>query len=113
MLNNFLKSVSAAAVISVGLILPATTLMAHQSPNADQAKNDGADRNLMLQIRRDIVRDKTLSTYAHNVKIIAQNGTVTVKGPVRSDTEKKAILDHAEKHAGQGHVVDQITVHSN
>ena len=28
--------------------------------------------------------DKTLSTCAHNVKVIAQDGQVTLKGPVRT-----------------------------
>lgn len=109
-MNNILKYATGLAVVSTGLLLHAPALDAYQAPTADQAKNDGADRNLMLQIRRDVVRDKSLSTYAHNIKIIAQNGTVTLKGPVHSDAEKQAILAHAEKHAGQGHVVDQISV---
>jgi hyperosmotically inducible protein len=52
------------------------------SPTADQQKENSTDRELARQIRRAIVKDKSLSTNAHNVKIIAQNGTVTLKGPV-------------------------------
>src|ERR1700722_20083459 len=52
---------------------------------ADQQKMNPADRDLSAKIRRSIMADKSLSTYAHNVKIISQNGTVTLKGPVRSD----------------------------
>jgi osmotically-inducible protein OsmY len=37
------------------------------------------------------MRDKTLSTYAHNVKVIAQGGQVTLKEPVRSDEEKHSV----------------------
>jgi len=48
---------------------------------ADQQKSNPADRDLTSKIRRAIVDDKTLSTYAHNVKVISQNGTVTLKGP--------------------------------
>src|SRR5689334_20869138 len=40
-------------------------------PTADNGKNNTSDRELMRQIRRDVVSDKSLSTYAHNVKIIA------------------------------------------
>ena len=44
--------------------------------------------------------DKSLSTYAHNVKIISQNGTVTLKGPVKSDDEKTAVIAKAVAVAG-------------
>ena len=36
------------------------------------------------QVRKAIIADKDLSTYAHNVKIITKDGTVTLKGPVKS-----------------------------
>ena len=80
------------------------------APTADQAKNDAADRMLMKHIRRDIVKDKSLSTYGHNVKIIAEHGKVTLRGPVHSDDEKKAIEEHANKYAGSTNVVDELTV---
>jgi len=54
--------------------------------------------------------DKSLSTYAHNVKVITQNGGVTLKGPVRSDEEKQAIMAKANEVAGSGKVTDEITV---
>jgi len=54
--------------------------------------------------------DKSLSTYAHNVKIISQNGKVTLKGPVRSEEEKNTIEKVATDVAGAGNVTDQITV---
>src|SRR6266852_376537 len=57
---------------------------------ADQQKANPADRDLTSKIRRAIVDDKTLSTYAHNVKVINQNGAVTLKGPVRSDAEMRS-----------------------
>jgi hypothetical protein len=47
---------------------------------ADQQKENRSDRDLTKQIRQSIVADKSLSTFAHNVKIISQNGTVTLKG---------------------------------
>ena len=50
---------------------------------ADQQKNDAADRQATQKIRQSLMRDKGLSTYAHNVKIVAQSGQVTLKGPVR------------------------------
>ena len=77
---------------------------------ADQQKNDSSDLQLTRQIRRSLMQDKSLSTYAHNVKIIAQNGKVTLKGPVRSDEERNAILAKATQVAGEANVNDEMTV---
>jgi hyperosmotically inducible protein len=79
-------------------------------PTADQSKNNTSDRELTRQIRRNVVADKTLSVYGHNVKIIAQGGKVTLKGPVHTEEEKTTILNYAQKVAGEGNVVDQIAV---
>jgi hyperosmotically inducible periplasmic protein len=77
---------------------------------ADQQKENAADRELAKKIRQSVVGDKSLSTYAHNVKIVAQNGQVTLKGPVRSDAEKTAIEAKATEIAGPGKVTNEITV---
>ena len=79
-------------------------------PTADQGKNNVSDREIMQKIRKSIVDDKSLSTYAHNVKIIAQNGKVTLKGPVRSDEEKRTIEQKATEVAGAGNVTNEITI---
>ena len=79
---------------------------------ADQQKENPADRETTRKIRRALVRDKSLSTYAHNVKIVTQNGTVTLKGPVRSEEEKNAVIAKATEVAGEGHVIDQLQVKS-
>jgi len=67
---------------------------------ADQQKENPSDRELARQIRRAIVQDKSLSSYAHNVKVVAQGGTVTLKGPVKSEEEKAAIEKKAAEVAG-------------
>ena len=78
---------------------------------ADQQKNNRTDLDLTKNIRKSIVDDKSLSTYAHNVKIISQNGTVTLKGPVKSADEKSAIVAKAVSIAGAADkVVDQMSV---
>ncbi len=72
---------------------------------------NNTDRVLTRNIRRAIVADKSLSTYAHNVKIISQDGVVTVKGPVRSESEKRSVVSKAVAVAGSTDKVhDQITV---
>jgi hyperosmotically inducible protein len=78
---------------------------------ADQQKMNAADRTLTAKIRSDVMADKSLSTYAHNVKIISQNGTVTLKGPVRSNSEVESIVSKATASAGgSDKVVNQLSV---
>ena len=79
-------------------------------PTADQAKNNVSDREIMQKIRKALIDDKSLSTYAHNVKIIAQNGKVTLKGPVRSAEEKEAVEKTAKDVAGGENVTSELTV---
>jgi hyperosmotically inducible protein len=78
---------------------------------ADQQKMNPTDRALTAKIRRSIVADKSLSMYAHNVKIISQDGVVTLKGPVRSADEVQSIVSKANDIAGSpDKVVNQLTV---
>jgi len=74
---------------------------------ADQQKNSKSDVELAAEIRRAIVADKTLSTNAHNIKVIVQDGKVTLKGPVASKDEKATL----ERKAGEvlGHGRGRIT----
>jgi hyperosmotically inducible protein len=77
---------------------------------ADQQGQSDRDRELARKIRRAIVTDKSLSTYAHNVKIIARDGRVTLKGPVRSEEEKNTINAKATQIAGASNVKDDMTI---
>jgi len=80
------------------------------SPTADRQKMNPTDRDLAKRIRSAITDDKSLSTYAHNIKIVAQDGKVTLKGPVRSEEEKSAIETKATEVAGAGNVINQLEV---
>ncbi|MEO8128854.1 MAG: BON domain-containing protein [Bryobacteraceae bacterium] len=77
---------------------------------ADQQKMNAGDRELSKKVRKAIMADKTLSTYAHNVKVIARDGMVTLKGPVRSDEEKGAVEARAVEAAGAGKVTNELTI---
>jgi hyperosmotically inducible periplasmic protein len=78
---------------------------------ADQQKMNVADRTLTAKIRSDVMADKSLSTYAHNIKIISQSGTVTLKGPVQSNAEVESIVSKAAASAGgSDKVVNQLSV---
>ncbi len=77
---------------------------------ADQQKENSSDREIARKIRRAVVSDKSISTYGHNVKIIAMNGAVTLKGPVHSAEEKESIASKAAEVVGKDKVTDQLTV---
>jgi hyperosmotically inducible periplasmic protein len=82
-------------------------------PTADQQKENSNDRELAQQIRRALVKDKSLSSNAHNVKVITQNGAVTLKGPVNSEQEKQAVEAKAAQIAGADKVNSEIQVAPN
>jgi hyperosmotically inducible protein len=81
-----------------------------ESPTADNQSNTRSDRETTAQIRKALVADKGLSTYAHNVKIIVQGGKVTLKGPVRSNDERQKVLSDAGSVVSSGQIADQLTV---
>jgi hyperosmotically inducible periplasmic protein len=81
-----------------------------ESPTADQQKMNPSDRAITQKIRKAIHEDKTLSTYARNIKIITQDGKVTLRGPVRSDDEKSNLEAKAASVAGQENVTNQLEV---
>jgi hyperosmotically inducible protein len=79
-------------------------------PTADQQKNARSDREITRKIRQALTQDRSLSIYAHNVKIITQNGMVTLKGPVRSEDEKDAVETKATEVAGENNVTSKLDV---
>jgi hyperosmotically inducible periplasmic protein len=80
------------------------------SPHAGNQKMNPQDRTITQKIRAAIHEDKSLSTYGHNVKVITQDGKVTLKGPVRSEDEKNTIAAKAKAVAGDGNVDNQLDV---
>jgi hyperosmotically inducible periplasmic protein len=77
---------------------------------ADQQGMNKSDRDITQQVRKAIIADKSLSTYAHNVKVITQNGLVTLKGPVRSADEKQSIAAKAAEVVGGDKVTNQLEI---
>ena len=77
---------------------------------ADQQKMNPADHETTKKIRSALIDDKSLSTYAHNIKIITTDGMVTLKGPVRSEDEKSSIEAKARQVAGDSNVTNNLTV---
>ena len=85
----------------------------NSAATADAQTNKSSDIDLTKRIRKSILADKALSTYAHNVKIIAANGRVTLNGVVRSEQEKSAIEMKAAAVAGENNVINDIKIAPN
>jgi len=79
-------------------------------PNADQQKMSPSDRDITQKIRKSIHEDKSLSTYAHNIKIITRDAKVTLRGPVRSEDEKNNIQAKAAEVVGQENITNQLEI---
>src|SRR3954468_5767659 len=62
-------------------------------PTAQDQSNAKSDRDLAAAVRKAITQDKSLSTYAHNVKVVVHDGSVTLRGPVRSGDEKTKVAE--------------------
>ena len=77
---------------------------------AGEQSSAKSDVELTREIRRAVVKDDSLSMLAHNVKIVAANGAVTLRGPVKTEQEKVAIESKAQAIAGPNKVDDQLEV---
>jgi hyperosmotically inducible periplasmic protein len=77
----------------------------------DQSENE-ADRTITQNIRKALTADDSLSTNAKNVKIISNDGVVTLRGPVNSQKEKADIEAKAKQVAGVRNVDNQLEVAS-
>jgi len=80
------------------------------TPTADNAVNTTADRDLTQKIRKAVMDDSSLSTNAHNCKIVVQDGAVTLVGPVATDAERAKVEQIAMASAGDRKVVNQLEV---
>jgi osmotically-inducible protein OsmY len=75
----------------------------------DQAENE-ADRTISQNIRQAVIADDAVSTNGKNVKIITVDGTVTLRGPVKSEKEKTNIGAKAQQIAGVKSVDNQLEI---
>ncbi len=76
----------------------------------DQNQSFESDVEITRLIRKEIVKDKALSTYAKNVKIITINGLVTLRGPVRTAAERAQVEGHAEKIVPMNYIVNKLEI---
>jgi hyperosmotically inducible protein len=77
---------------------------------AEKQSNSKDDLALTQHIRQVVMKDGSLSMNGKNVKIIAREGQVSLKGPVDSQQEKDSIAAKAGEIAGKGKVDNQLEV---
>ena len=115
---NLLRSIFSATAVCGLLTIPciAQTQPDNTAQNKDHAvtaENQSAatsDRAITHNVRKAIVADKSLSSYAHNVKVITANGAVTLKGPVHSEEEKQKVQADAASVVSPDAITNQLTV---
>ena len=82
----------------------------HDTTTPMDQPNDKADLKVAADARSAIVKDKSLSTKAHNVKLVASGGTVTLRGPVASADEKAKVDTLVAAVPGVTRVDNQLDV---
>ena len=68
------------------------------------------DLKIEAAVRRAVVRDKSLSSMAHNIKIVTRSGVVTLRGPVKTSQESDKIIALAQQTPGVVQVENQLDV---
>ena len=105
-------------------LLIASAVTAFQADNTERNKRDrdGAtmtaekqgsgkeDIQLAARIRRAVLKDKSLSTNAHNVKIVVNEGQIWLRGPVSTEAEKDRVLALAKENAAGKTVKDFLEI---
>ena len=76
----------------------------------EDQKETESDIKITADIRQAIIKNKSLSVNAQNVKIITRNGVVTLRGPVESKKESKKIKKIAKHTPGVLKVDNQLEI---
>jgi osmotically-inducible protein OsmY len=111
------KSERASTTETTGGTIPDNTRMNERDRDRSAAtpmdqKNNADDLETTQAIRKAVMADDSLSATAKNVKIITENGVVTLRGVVKTEAEKKAIEAKA-RSVGSERVDNQIDVESS
>lgn len=84
--------------------------MDHDTKTPMDQPNNSSDVKFAADVRSAIYKDDTLSTKAHNVKLVAAGGVVTLRGPVASAEEKMKVEKIVSGVAGVSRVDNQLDV---
>lgn len=82
------------------------------NPTPQTQSNTAEDLKVLAEIRRAVVDEESFSVKAQNVKIMVQDGVVTLRGPVENEAEKAKIDSLAQGVAGVARVDNQLDIKS-
>ena len=110
-----LSAVSLAAMAADDKTKPDNTAInerdrSRETQTSGDQSNSSADLKTTQAIRQALMKDGELSTTAKNIKIITENGQVTLRGPVKNAQEKAKIDQLARSAAGGAKIDDQLDV---
>jgi hyperosmotically inducible protein len=110
-----LSTVSLAAMAAEDKTKPDNTAInerdrSRETQTSGDQSNSSADLKITQAIRQALMKDSELSMTAKNIKIITDNGQVTLRGPVKSAQEKAKIDQLARSAAGGAKIDDQLDV---
>jgi len=78
----------------------------------DQSRGSDADVELTRKIREQLTSDSSLSSNAHNIKVITLGGVTTLRGPVNSQSEKERVAQIAQNVVG-ANVRNELQIQSS
>lgn len=107
-----LSTVSVAAMAADDKTKPDNTAInerdrSRETQTSGDQSNSSADLKTTQAIRQALMKDSELSTTAKNIKIITNNGQVTLRGPVKN-AQEKAKIDQLAKSAAGGAKIDDL-----
>ena len=110
-----LSTVSLAAMAADDKTKPDNTAInerdrSRETQTSGDQSNSSADLKTTQAIRQALMKDSELSTTAKNIKIIANDGQVTLRGPVKNAQEKAKIDQLARSAAGGAKIDDLLDV---
>ena len=110
-----LSTVSVAAMAADDKTKPDNTAInerdrSRETQTSGDQSNSSADLKTTQAIRQALMKDSELSTTAKNIKIITNNGQVTLRGPVKNAQEKAKIDQLARSAAGGTKIDDRLDV---
>jgi hypothetical protein len=82
----------------------------HQALTPLDQSNEPADLEITRSIRRALVADNSLSTEAKNVKVVTVKGAVTLRGLVKTSSEKRGVRADARKAAPHARIRNELEV---
>ena len=85
----------------------------NDTQTSDDQSNSSADLKITQAIRQALMKDGELSTTAKNIKVITENGQVTLRGPVKTAQEKAKVNQLAKAAAGGAPILDQLDVNES